>query len=183
MDSQALSAMEALKIVLLATLASVLYGIAHDQVTARVCLEYFTIGHPPVFDTQSPTLLALGWGVIATWWVGVPLGIALALAARAGRAQRWSACRCLRPIAFVLGCMAIASAVAGVAGYVRARSGAVWLLEPLASRVPPARHALFLADLWAHTAAYAVGLVGGALACGWIAISRAKSAGAPLPNV
>ena len=25
-----------------------------------------------MFHTDSPTLLALGWGVIATWWVGLP---------------------------------------------------------------------------------------------------------------
>ena len=67
--------MESLKIVLLCILSAILYGILQDQVTARVCVEYFTIGHPPVFNTESPTLLALGWGVIATWWVGLLLGI------------------------------------------------------------------------------------------------------------
>jgi hypothetical protein len=33
----------------------VVYGIVHDQVTARVCVEYFTVGHPPVFQTNSDT--------------------------------------------------------------------------------------------------------------------------------
>jgi hypothetical protein len=59
--------MEFIKIVLLSILAAVSYGICHDQVTARICIEYFTIGHAPVFRTTSPTLLALGWGVIASW--------------------------------------------------------------------------------------------------------------------
>jgi hypothetical protein len=54
--------MEIIKIWLLSIAAAILYGILHDQVTARVCLEYFTVFHPPVFDTTSPTLLALGWG-------------------------------------------------------------------------------------------------------------------------
>lgn len=72
-------------VVLLAVLAAVTYGIVHDQVTVRVSLEYFTIGHPPVFDTDSPTLLALGWGVLATWWVGLPLGFLLATASQVGR--------------------------------------------------------------------------------------------------
>jgi hypothetical protein len=58
--------------------------ILHDQITARVCVEYFTVFHPPVFNTQSPTLLACGWGVIATWWVGLFLGLFLAVAARIG---------------------------------------------------------------------------------------------------
>jgi hypothetical protein len=58
---------ESLKIILLCIVAAIVYGILHDQVTARVCVEYFTIGHPPIFHTDDPTLLALGWGVIATW--------------------------------------------------------------------------------------------------------------------
>ena len=54
--------------------AAVLYGIIHDQVTARVCVEYFTIGHPPIFGTDNPTLLRIGWGIVATWWVGLLFG-------------------------------------------------------------------------------------------------------------
>jgi hypothetical protein len=51
---------EFLKIVALCIVAAVVYGIVHDQVTARICLEYFTEFHPPVFLTSSPTLLGLG---------------------------------------------------------------------------------------------------------------------------
>jgi hypothetical protein len=35
--------MESLKIVLLCVGAAVTYGVLHDQVTARVCVEYFPI--------------------------------------------------------------------------------------------------------------------------------------------
>jgi hypothetical protein len=59
--------MQSIKIILTCVVAAVLYGIVHDQVTARICVEYFLVFHPPIFPTQSPTLLALGWGVIATW--------------------------------------------------------------------------------------------------------------------
>lgn len=48
-------------IVLLAVLAACGYGVIHDQITVRICLEYFTIGHPRIFTTESPTLLAFGW--------------------------------------------------------------------------------------------------------------------------
>jgi hypothetical protein len=58
--------MQALAIVLLCVVMAATYGIVHDQITARICVEYFTIGHPPVFGTADPTLLGLGWGVIAT---------------------------------------------------------------------------------------------------------------------
>jgi len=77
--------MEFAKIVLLSIAAAICYGILHDQVTARICVEYFTVFHPPVFPTDDPTLLALGWGVIATWWLGAFLGVVLAISARTGR--------------------------------------------------------------------------------------------------
>ena len=53
--------MHALTIVVLCIGMAITYGILHDQVTARVCVEYFTIGHEPIFGTDSPTLLGLGW--------------------------------------------------------------------------------------------------------------------------
>lgn len=73
--------MQAIRIILLCICSAIFYGIVHDQITARICVEYFTIGHPPVFNTDSPTLLGFGWGVIATWWVGLILGLPLSLAA------------------------------------------------------------------------------------------------------
>jgi hypothetical protein len=77
------SVVPSLKIVALCTASAVLYGICHDQVTARVCVEYFTVGHAPIFHTESPTLLAFWFGTMATWWVGLILGVLAALAARA----------------------------------------------------------------------------------------------------
>lgn len=142
-------------------LAAIFYGIIHDQVTARVCVEYFTIGHPPVFDTTSPTILALGWGVIATWWVGLPLGLGLALAARAGNRPKRDVRSLLLPIFGLLAIMGCCAVVAGVLGSVLATHGSLSLWEPLASRVPEGRHVAFLADLWAHSASYFCGAIGG----------------------
>jgi len=90
---------QSLGIVLMCVAAAVVYGIAHDQVTARVCVEYFTIGHPPIFGTDDPTLLAFGWGTLATWWVGLGLGVALAFVARAGSRPKRSAASLVRPVA------------------------------------------------------------------------------------
>ncbi len=153
--------MESLKIVALCVVAAVLYGIAHDQVTARVCIEYFTIGHPPVFGTNSPTLLAIGWGVIATWWVGVLLGVPLAVAARYGRRPRRRVGTLVRPVAKLLACIGVLAVVSGAAGWFVASRGWVVLLGRFASDVPVERHARFIADLWAHSASYLGGFVGG----------------------
>lgn len=153
--------MDALKIIVLSVVAAIVFGIVHDQVTARVCIEYFTIGHPPVFATESPTLLGLGWGIVATWWVGLLLGAPLALAAIRGPRPRRSARSLIRPIAVLLAGMGVMSLIAGVIGFAVGSSGWVVLVEPLASRVPSDRHVVFIADLWAHSASYLSGFVGG----------------------
>src|SRR5471030_1137633 len=101
--------MQSLSIIFLCIFSAVLYGILHDQITARVCVEYFTIGHPPVFNTDSPTLLGLGWGVIATWWVGLILGVPMACSARFGDRPTMTAQELFKPIWILLVCMACLS--------------------------------------------------------------------------
>jgi len=159
---------EFLKIIALAVAAAVLYGVIHDQFTARICVEYFTIGHPPMFATESPTLLALGWGVIATWWVGVILGIPAAWLARVGSKPKISAARLIRPIAFLLAIMATGAATVGSVAYVLAGNGTLVLTGPIAQRVPEAKHAAFIADGGAHLASYGIGFLGGVVLCLWI---------------
>src|SRR5215208_4042841 len=118
--------METLRIVGLALLAAVGYGVLHDQVTARICVEYFTIGHPPLFPTESPTLLALGWGVVATWWVGLPLGVLLSAAARVGARPKLTAAQLRRPVGVLLLAMGACAAIAGVVGATLAVLGQIW---------------------------------------------------------
>jgi hypothetical protein len=169
--------MESLKILLLSVAAAVLYGILQDQVTARVCVEYFTVGHPPVFHTDDPTTLAFGWGVIATWWVGLGVGVPLVLFARLGRPPKVTARRLLKPVAVLLGCVGLAAFVAGVMGFLSARAAWVSLVGPLADRVPPEKHVAFLADGFAHSAAYAAGFLGGVMLWAWTWRCRRKEGG------
>src|ERR1041384_2373253 len=109
--------MPSLKIVLLGLCAAVGYGILHDQVTARVCVEYFTVGHPRIIASTSPTILGFVWGVLATWWVGLPLGCLLALAARAGPWSQLRAADLRTSVMILLVVMAICAALAGFIGY------------------------------------------------------------------
>lgn len=168
--------MQSLKIAALCIAAAILYGITHDQVTTRVCVEYFTIGHAPIFRTESPTLLALGWGVLATWWVGAILAVPAVLVSRVGSWPTFTASDLLRPIGGLLAAMALASLAAGIAGYFAARADWVWLAEPLAGRVPRKSHDRFLADYWAHNAAYGVGFVGGWAICIGVLVRRNRLA-------
>ncbi len=164
--------MEAAKIWLVAIVATVSYGIAHDLVTTRVSLEYFTIAHADVFATQSPTLLALGWGVIATWWAGALLGVMIALTARFGSRPKVALRDLARPGASLVLIVGVLSLLGGIAGYIAAGAGAVSLSAGLAADIPPDAQQRFLAVAWAHTAAYGTGLIGATLFAAWIWLAR-----------
>jgi hypothetical protein len=165
---------EPLKIVGLCVLAACGYGIVHDQITARICVEYFTIGHNNPFPTDSPTLLGLAWGVYATWWAGLIMGVALVVAARAGRRERRDARSLVRPVLSLLAVMAGFALAAGVAGFVAARSGGLWLVGHVADAVPRSKHAAFIACNAAHMASYVVGFIGGGIQMAVIYATRKR---------
>jgi hypothetical protein len=157
-----------LAIVALSIAAAVAYGTIHDQITVRICLEYFTLGHPPIFATASPTLLALGWGVVATWWVGLILGFGLATASRVGVRRPMEARELLQPIGTLLAVMAMGALLSGGLVAALAARGKLALWEPLASLIPAESQNGFLTDLAAHSASYFIGGVGGLVLISWV---------------
>jgi hypothetical protein len=160
---------EFIKIVLACTLAAILYGVIHDQVTARICLEYFTVFHPPVFATQSPTLLAMGWGIIATWWAGAIIGCLIAIAAQLGTRAQLTARDVMPMIGWLLLFMACCAVVFGIIGYFKG-------VMPIGddAMIPVSMQRRFLADWWAHSASYSSGFIGGLALCGIIAVKRVR---------
>jgi hypothetical protein len=59
-----------------------IYGIMHDQITYSICSEYFTNFKFIQFRIspelrESERLASALVGLLATWWVGVPIGIIL----------------------------------------------------------------------------------------------------------
>jgi hypothetical protein len=171
--------MQCFLIVLLSIFACVVYGVVHDQVTARICVEYFTVDHPPIFHTDNPTLLGLGWGVIAMWWVGVLVGVPLATVARTGRRPKRSAWSLVRPVAVLMLFTAGFAALAGIAGFVAASNGWVTLVPAIAAKLPQSKTTPFLVDLWIHNASYTGGFVGGIFLMGWVWRSRIKTQPTP----
>lgn len=65
--------------------AAVVYGVVHDQITVRISPEYLMDWHPEIVPSQDPTVVALAWGVVATWWFGLILGAVLSAAATLGK--------------------------------------------------------------------------------------------------
>ncbi|HEY4328420.1 MAG TPA: hypothetical protein VGN88_01690 [Phycisphaerae bacterium] len=164
--------MQLILIVVLSIYSAIFYGIIHDQITARICVEYFTLGHPPIFHTDDPTLLALGWGVIATWWVGAILGIPLSLAARVGNLPKRTAVSMIKPIGILLLAMALCAALAGTAAYFNYRNVPLPVIDPMAEGIPRDKQLGFMVDLWTHLASYGSGFLGGCVLIVWTLIIR-----------
>jgi hypothetical protein len=160
---------EALKIIFGCILAAVVYGIIHDQITARICLEYFTVFHPPIFPTDSPTLLGIGWGIVATWWAGAVVGALLIIAARAGSNPPMAARRLVPWIIRLTVAMALCALIFGVIGY-------FWAPIPrtVSIEVPASMERRFLAVWWAHNASYDSGFLGGIILCVIVWLRRSK---------
>jgi hypothetical protein len=160
----------------MAVFAGIVYGILHDQITARVCVEYFTIGHPPLIASRSPTLLALAWGVVATWWFALPLGVALASSARLDERPRLAASQIIKPVIVLLAAMGVAAFLSGTTGYVLAVRHFVVPDEWVLLHIPAAKQSAFIADSWAHLASYLGGFLGAIFLCLYVWHSRGRFA-------
>jgi hypothetical protein len=140
--------------------AAVLFGVVHDQITARVSIEYFTIGHKTLVRSESPTVLGLVWGVVAAWWAGALAGIVVSLAAREGPWPRLSWREFVRPALVLAAAMGVSALLAGAAGYWLTSRGIVPIVDDYEDLIAPARQARFMADVFAHRASYGVALLG-----------------------
>ncbi|HEY2801261.1 MAG TPA: hypothetical protein VGI85_11740 [Chthoniobacterales bacterium] len=166
--------MKKVYIVLLSVLAACIYGIIHDQITARVCLEYFTITHPPLFPTASTTVLALCWGVAATAGIGFMLGVVLAIVSQSGESSPWPISSVMRSILLLLAVMGASAFIAGLVGYGLSAYGVISFPKSLAAAIPEERHDRFMAVWFAHGASYLTGLLGAGILCFWIWTARGR---------
>jgi hypothetical protein len=151
-----------LSIVLLCMAAAIFYGLIHDQITIRVSLEYFTVLHPQILPVDyPPTALALAWGVIATWWVGLILGLILAACSCWGKRPKLSARDLAGPVMTLLIVMALGAALSGIIG---CELAARHIIEPsvlVLERVPHDKIDNLIAAGASHLASYVLGFAGG----------------------
>lgn len=153
------------RIVLLCIVAACVYGVLHDEVTVRICPEYFTVAHPPYFPATSLTMLALCWGVSATAGIGFALGLILARITRSPGLPPYPLGQLARDVAMLLTVMAVAALLAGFTGFELATCHRLSLPQEFAEEIAPADHARFMAVWFAHGASYLFGLGGGCALC------------------
>ncbi len=158
--------MEMFRILGLVVLMAAVYGIIHDQITARIYPAYFNVDHPDlgfpaIFHSRSPTVLAFAWGIVATVPLATVLGSMIAITAQAGSSPRISARQLLKPLLAICGVMAIMAIGGGIWGYDTWRSGSRWFV---------ARREM--TDFCAHLMSYCGGLAGALALVIWIVIRR-----------
>lgn len=160
------------KIVGFASLAAILYGLVQDQIAIRICPEYFTVWHPTVVNSDNLTVVALVWGVLATWWVGLSLGVALGLAATAGSGAAIESRAMVRPILLLIGFTAALTVGIGLIAWAM-KFHVPTLGEELQGAGDPTRLGILFA---AYNASYAGAFFGGV----WLCVHTWKSRRRPL---
>jgi hypothetical protein len=148
------------KTVAICVIGIIIYGIVHDEITAHLCVEYFTVAHPHLFPTQDPFLLGIAWGIAGTWWVGLLLGSILAFVSQVGTAPKLAAKDLVVRVLALLFVTACCALLAGTVTYFVARAYRL-VLPDLA--IPVEKHAAFFSVWAAHLASYCVGIIGGLL--------------------
>lgn len=166
-----------LLLLIITPLIAGIYGIVHDQLTYSISHEYYTkfkfyqfgfanTGNEAIFI--NPRLYVAGVGFLATWWMGIPVGLILALTGlRVKEPQRMfiitlKAIVITTIVAFLTGIIGLING-----NYVLANEGAGWWLpENLINKKA------FIAVGSMHNFSYLGGLTG--LIAGIVYIVRQK---------
>jgi hypothetical protein len=164
------------RIVLLGLGALVGYAVLQDQVSARLCPEYFTVLHPPIPGVSDPTLLGLGWGFLGAWWGGVLLGFVLSFAATLGPRPALTPRELVRPIAVLVGVLAGVTALTGFTVWYHAGVLGVTLRAEMTGLVPVEKHRGLLTVACYHLSAYVTATAGGVVLCVWVWVQRRRHA-------
>jgi hypothetical protein len=160
----------------LGVVAAVAYGILQDQVSARLCLEYFTLFHNPIPGVTDPTVLGLAWGFLGTWWAGLFLGYCSGLIATLGSAPKLTPRDIIRPLLALMTGIAGAVVLTGVSVWWNARSLEVSLDPALGSMLPAERHQALLVVACYHMTGYFAAFGGSLVLWVWIWRERRRRA-------
>jgi hypothetical protein len=150
------------------------YGILQDQVSARLCPEYFTAMHPPIPGLTDPTLLGIAWGFLGSWWGGALVGYISGMVDTSGTKHPPMPVRSLiKPMLVTVLVVAVVTALAGVSAGRHVELFDV-RFDTWVDHVIPAerqRNAFVVASY--HFVAYGASVKSGIVMCVWVGFRRA----------
>ena len=150
------------------------FGVLMDQVSARLCPEYFTVLHNPIPGLTEPTLVGLLWGVLGAAGGSVALGYGAGLAATVGSKPSLATRELVIPSLVTVGGVAVAVVAAGVSVWHNARGLGVQLDPAYAVTIPIERHVAALTVGCYHMVAYLAAVAGSVALCVWVGRERAR---------
>jgi len=150
------------------------YAAIQDQVSARLCPEYFTHYHNPIPGVTDPTLTGIAWGFLGAWWGGALFGYAVGIAATVGKRKPLSLRELVKPmLVTVLGVASVTALVCGAVAFYAEQLG-VSLDQYMAAPVPAERRRGLLVVCCYHLAAYVSAVIGSVICCVWVARTRSS---------
>jgi hypothetical protein len=153
------------------------YAMLQDQISVRLCPEYFTVVHPPIPGLTDPTLLGISWGFLGAWWGGAVLGYVAGLLATLGPRPQLTPRELVRPLLLLVGALAFVTGITGASVWYYTEVLGVSLDAGMTGLVPPARHRGLLTVACYHLVAYATAAAGGVVVCAWVWAERRKRGG------
>ena len=155
------------------------FGMTMDQLSARLCPEYFTVLHPPIPNLTYPTLLGIAWGYLGSWWGGALMGYVMGIVATIGTRHPPLSLRQLAvPMVSVVALTAVGTLITGIAVWRHTEMLEVRFADWLDRAVPRERqrNAFIVANY--HFAAYATAIVSSIVMSVRVGMQRSKKGGA-----
>ncbi len=161
-----------LRAMLLGIVMMVGYAVVQDQVSARLCPEYFTVFHNPIPGLTDPTLVGIVWGFVGSCWGGAIMGYAAGLVATLGPRPPLTVRQLVIPMLLLTGAIALVTLVAGLTAYRHAVMFDIRLDPVVLEDMPIERHHYLFTVACYHLATYVTAVVGTVILC--IAIARSR---------
>ena len=162
-----------LRAMLLGIVMMVGYAVLQDQVSARLCPEYFTVFHNPIPGLTDPTLVGMVWGFVGSCWGGAIMGYAAGLAATLGPRPPLTVRQLVIPMLLLMGAIALVTLIAGLTAYRHAAMFNIRLDPVVLEDMPIERHHYLFTVACYHLAAYVTAVIGTVIMC--VAIGRSRA--------
>ncbi len=150
------------------------YAMLQDQISARLCPEYFTVLHNPIPGLTEPTLLGIAWGFLGSWWGGALLGYGAGLAATLGRRPPATLRQLLGPMLAVIAFVTVCTSFAGIAVSMNADLFSIRVDAISLDAIPVQRRVKAFIVATYHLVAYASSVIGSVVAIVCIANKRGR---------
>lgn len=128
--------MRAIWIIAIGTSTGIVYGLLFGLVAGALCPAYFTIDSVPesIGGLPAPLSGALVF-LRLSWWIGMLVGVSIAVSARCRRVARLDVTPYVRPSLMFVAFTGVVAAGTGLVTYAAARRGIVSVPHEIASRL------------------------------------------------